>query len=287
MLRRLIGDDIDVTLLLAPDLSSALADRSQLEQVVMNLVVNARDAMAGGGRITIETTEVLLEDSAFHQQSVVRGHYVMFAITDTGTGMSKETQQRLFEPFFTTKENGKGTGLGLSMTYGIVQQSKGYIWVYSEPGHGTTFRVYLPRAEGEAAAPGNQAVIPVLSNAPSETILLVEDEAGVRQLARRILISAGYNVLEAENGNNAESLFAHHTDPIDLVVTDVMMPGCGGPELIARLQLRSPGLRALFMSGHGEQSEGDRSIADGVFGFIQKPFTVSELVRNVRLALDR
>jgi len=287
MLGRLIGEHIHVTLALAPKLSLALADRGQLEQVVMNLVVNARDAMPDGGSVTIETADVDLENSSFHEELIMKGQYVMLAITDTGSGMSKETQRRLFEPFFTTKETGTGTGLGLSTTYGIVKQSKGYIWVYSEPGRGTTFKVYLPRSNRDVPLPPSIPVATVPDKVASETVLLVEDEIGVRRLAKRILDVAGYQVVEAANGDEAERLFAHHADSIDLVVTDVIMPGCGGPELLGRLQARAPGLRVLYMSGYTEQSVAQRTgIARGL-PFVQKPFTAAELVRRVREALDR
>ena len=204
MLGRLIGEHIEVALELAPDLALALADRGQLEQVVMNLVVNARDAMPDGGKLTIETADVDLEYSSFHEQAVVPGPYVMLAIADTGSGMSKETQRRLFEPFFTTKEIGTGTGLGLSTVYGIVKQSKGYIWVYSETGHGTTFKVYLPRATRPIPAERVKPAAATPGRSPSEMVLVVEDEAAVRQLAKRILEDAGYRVLEAANGNEGE-----------------------------------------------------------------------------------
>jgi PAS domain S-box-containing protein len=288
MLGRLIGADINVSLLLSPDLSAAVADRSQLEQVVMNLVVNARDAMPKGGTLTIETTNVELENSTFHEEAVMRGPYVMLAITDTGAGMTRETQRRLFEPFFTTKEPGKGTGLGLSTTYGIVKQSKGYIWVYSEIGRGTTFKVYLPHADRMADAP---AAVPAAAagvvKAVSETILLVEDEEAVRQFSKRTLNNAGYRVLEATNGDDAEKLFASHDGAIDLVVTDVMMPGCGGPELLSRLQVGSPDLKVLYMSGYTAQSTANRTGIDRGLPFLQKPFTAAGLVKHVRDALDR
>jgi PAS domain S-box-containing protein len=287
MLGRLIGEHIEIALVLAPRLSMALGDRGQLEQVVMNLVLNARDAMPGGGTLTIETTEVDLENSAFHKEGIMHGRYVMLAITDTGIGMTRETQQHLFEPFFTTKETGKGTGLGLSTTYGIVKQSKGYIWVYSEPGHGTTFKVYLPRSAAAAAARTAGPVVHASVRRASETVLLVEDEAGVRRLSKRILENAGYRVLEAANGDEAETLFAEHADSIDLVVTDVIMPGCGGPDLLRRLHARAPGLRVLYMSGYTEQSAAQKAGIDRGFPFVQKPFTAAELVRQVRYALDR
>lgn len=243
MLGRLIGEHIQVSLVLAPSLCLALADRGQLEQVVMNLVVNARDAMPGGGLVTIETTDVELENSSFHQEAIMHGHYVMLAVTDTGSGMTEETKQHLFEPFFTTKESGKGTGLGLSTTYGIVKQSKGYIWVYSELGRGTTFKVYLPCANPDATVPTVRTEVTAPRKRTSETVLLVEDEEGLRLLSKRILENAGYQVWVAANGNDAESVFAQHADSIDLIVTDVVMPGCGGPELLSRLRQRAPTLR--------------------------------------------
>jgi two-component system cell cycle sensor histidine kinase/response regulator CckA len=286
MFARLIGEHIEVVLALAPDLAPALADRSQMEQVVMNLVVNARDAMPAGGSVMIETSEVELENSSTHNETIMHGHYVMLAITDTGNGMSEETQQRLFEPFFTTKEAGKGTGLGLSTTYGIVKQSKGYIWVDSQQGRGTTFKVYLPRANQDVLVQTATAPMAVVKRA-SETVLLVEDETGVRQLSKRILANAGYRVLDAANGDDAERLFADHADEISLVVTDVVMPGCGGPELFGRLQVRAPALRVLYMSGYTEQSAANRAGIDRGLPFVQKPFTAAELVRQVRHALDR
>jgi CheY-like chemotaxis protein len=211
----------------------------------------------------------------------------MIAVSDTGSGMTRQTQRRLFEPFFTTKETGKGTGLGLSTTYGIVKQSKGYIWVYSELGRGTTFNVYLPRATQDVPAHAVSTAAAALVKRASETVLLVEDEAGVRHLSKRILDNAGYRVLEAANGNDAEKLFAHHADSIDLVVTDVIMPGCGGPELMSRLKVHVPDLRVLYMSGYTEQAAAHKAGIDRGLPFVQKPFTSTELVRHVREALDR
>jgi PAS domain S-box-containing protein len=285
MLGRLIGEHIEISLALAPGLSLALADRGQLEQVVMNLVVNARDAMPGGGLVTIETTDVELENSSFLREAVMQGHYVMLSVTDTGSGMTEETKRHLFEPFFTTKESGKGTGLGLSTTYGIVKQSDGYIWVYSELGHGTTFKVYLPRAIGEAAVATVSTEVTAPIKRTSETVLLVEDEAGVRELSKRILENAGYRVLEAANGDDAERVFAQHADSIDLLVTDVVMPGCGGPELLTRLQYRSPAVRVLYMSGYTEQSAAHKAGIDRGTPFVQKPFTAAEFARKVREVL--
>jgi two-component system cell cycle sensor histidine kinase/response regulator CckA len=285
MLDRLIGDHIHVALALAPNLSMALADRGQVEQVVMNLVVNARDAMAAGGSVTIETREVELENSAFHDETVVPGPYVMVAITDTGSGMSRDVQRRLFEPFFTTKEVGKGTGLGLSTTYGIVKQSKGYVWVYSEVGQGTTFKVYLPQSPPDAASAVVAAPVTQVTRG-SETVLLVEDEPGIRLFTKRILDSAGYRVIEAADGLDAERLFSARQEPVDLVVSDVIMPGCDGPELLRRLRARSPTLRVLFMSGYTDRSIGPRAGIPLSLPILHKPFTASELVRSVREILD-
>ncbi len=287
MLGRLIGAHIEIALVLPPDLPLVLADRGQLEQVVMNLVVNARDAMPNGGSVTIETADIELENSVFHEETINHGRYLMVAVTDTGTGMSKETERHLFEPFFTTKESGKGTGLGLSMTYGIVKQSKGYIRVYSEAGRGTTFKVYLPIATQDAALEAPSTVVSVPVKAASETVLLVEDEAGVRQFSKRILEKAGYRVLEAVNGDAAEKLFTEHAGSIDLVVTDVIMPGCGGPELLSRLQALEPALKSLYMSGYTEKTASNRAGIERGVPFVQKPFTAAEFVRQVRGALER
>ena len=288
MLGRLIGEHIEIAVALAPALPLVVADRGQLEQVVMNLVVNARDAMPGGGRLTIETGIRELEKSSFQAEAIEPGCYVMLAITDSGSGMSKETQRRLFEPFFTTKETGKGTGLGLSTTYGIVKQSNGHIAVYSELGQGSTFRVYLP-------CPADGAELPAAAPAPPtaavtrvfETVLLVEDEAGVRYLSRRILERSGYLVLEAANGDDAERLFAEYAGRIDLLVTDVVMPGCGGPELVRRLRRAAPALRVLYMSGYTEQSAAHQTGIDCGAPFVEKPFTGADFARHVRETLDR
>ena len=283
---RLLGASIDVTFALDSELSLALADRDQLQQVVMNLVVNARDAMPGGGSVTIETKDVELENSVFHDETIVPGRYVMVAVSDTGGGLNKDARRRLFEPFAATADAGSRTGLGLSTTYGIVKQSKGYIWVYSELDRGTTFKVYLPRSSDVATAVARPAAAAPVTLA-SETVLLVEDEAGVRQLSKRILDNAGYRVIEAANGNDAERLFDGCAGSVDLVLTDVIMPGCGGPELLSRLQARAPTLRVLYMSGYSQDSAANRTDFDRGVPFLQKPFTAAELVRQVRDALDR
>ncbi len=286
MLGRLIGEHIEVSLTLSADLHLALADRSQIEQVVMNLVVNARDSMPDGGKLTVVTTNVELENSSFHDQPMKEGRYVMLAVTDTGHGMTRETQRRLFEPFYTTKELGKGTGLGLSTTYGIVKQSKGYIWVYSEPGLGATFNVYLPCADGYIVPAPITNGTAASKKKITETVLLVEDEDGVREFSRRTLVKAGYKVIESSNGNDAERLFTEHEGSIDIVLTDVVMPGCGGPELLNRLRLRSPNLKVLYMSGYTDQSAITESALDPDLRFLQKPFRSVELLRNVRDLLD-
>ena len=287
MLGRLMGERVELQLSLAPDLQPALADHGQIEQVVMNLVVNARDAMPQGGKVVIETRNVSLENSSFHPETIMTGEYVMLAVSDTGEGMTREVRDRLFEPFFTTKEAGMGTGLGLSTSYGIVKQSNGYIWVYSEPGMGTTFKVYFPRAtEGALPVPrrNTPAAVPAIA---TETILLVEDEPNVRRLTRRILDNAGYRVLEAQDVVDAEKLFAHYSDSVDLMVTDVVMPGMNGPTLYARLRKLVPTLRVLYTSGYTDHFSAHLMGIDRGLPFVQKPFTAAELESQVRAALRR
>ncbi|MBA3580152.1 MAG: response regulator [Gemmatimonadaceae bacterium] len=286
MITRLIGADITVKLALRPGMCPALADRGQIEQVLMNLVVNARDAMPDGGSIVIETADVELDDSPFHDEHVQRGAYVMLAVTDTGTGMSKETQIRLFEPFYTTKKAGDGTGLGLSTSYGIIKQSNGHIWVYSEPGFGTTFKIYLPHSpDAHVAVAEPPPPPPAPAERVTETLLVVEDESSVRDLTTRILREAGYRVLIADNGADARLLFNRHPAGVDLVLTDVVMPGMGGPELLAHLHKENPALPVLYMSGYTEQSVATRAGFDRGIPFLQKPFTSAELLRCVRWAL--
>jgi len=286
MLSRLIGQHIQLETVLAPALGPVLADQGQLEQVLMNLAVNARDAMPKGGRVVIETADVQLDDSSGqHDQVIVPGNYVMLAVTDSGTGMSAETKRRLFEPFFTTKEVGKGTGLGLATVYGIVKQSDGYIWVYSEPGQGTAFKVYLPRAGADA----QPHVAPTVVDVPSrgtETVLLVEDEEGVRHLAQRILEAAGYQVLAASDPAEAKEVFAQHRGRIDLVLTDVMMPGSTGPDLFESLVVQEPALKVVYMSGYTEDAIVRQGLDRGL-PFVQKPFTAAGLARTVREALGQ
>jgi len=284
LLRPLIGEDVELVTRLAPEAGFTRADAGQLEQVLMNLVVNAKDAMpAGGGKLTIETQNVAIDEGHRRGQNFIRpGSYVLLSVSDTGMGMDKETQSRIFEPFFTTKEKGKGTGLGLSTVYGIVKQSGGYVMVQSEVGQGTSFHIYLPQVEGVAeklAAPVARA-----TEGGTETILLVEDEESVRQLVRDTLAARGYNVLEAGNGEAALDV-AMREHKIDLVITDVIMPGMGGRELVQHLAKSRPESKVLYLSGYTEDaitSEGN--IGTGA-AFLQKPFTLQNLSRKVREVL--
>ena len=286
MLQRVIGEDIDLLTILSPGLASVKADPGQIEQVLMNLLVNARDAMPAGGRLTIETADVVLDtDYARTHVAVNPGRYVMLAVSDNGCGMDAETQARIFEPFFTTKELGKGTGLGLSTVYGIVKQSGGNIGVYSEPGRGTTFRIYLPRIEeaAEAVEPGKaREQLP----RGSETILLVEDEAGVRTLAKTILQTHGYTVLDAAQGKDAFLLSGQHEGLIHLMVTDMVMPEMSGREVAERLKPLRPNMKVLFMSGFTDKAMVHHEELDQGMAFLQKPFTPQTLARKVREVLD-
>jgi PAS domain S-box-containing protein len=284
LLRPLIGENIELVTSLDPCTGCTRADAGQLEQVLMNLVVNAKDAMPNGGRISIRTASVTLDDSYRPENVFIQhGPYVMLSVGDTGQGMDRETQARIFEPFFTTKEKGKGTGLGLSTVYGIVKQIGGYIFVQSELHRGTVFNIYLPRVES-ASAPMDAAPA-VVTAGGSETILLVEDEDSVRQLVRETLESRGYRVLEAANGTAALALAARHSAPIHLIITDVIMPGLSGHELIQRLLPARPDAKILFLSGYTEDELTRASTPDGPKAFLQKPFTLQNLSRKVREVL--
>ncbi|HKQ60069.1 MAG TPA: response regulator [Candidatus Polarisedimenticolaceae bacterium] len=285
MLRRLLGEDIQLVSTLAPQLGRVKADPGQLEQVVVNLAVNARDAMPDGGMLFIETSNRTLEPgSAGDGGAVPPGSYVVLKISDTGHGMDEKTQARIFEPFFTTKEAGKGTGLGLATVYGIVQQSGGFIGLRSEPGKGATFTVHLPRVE-QAVEALPAAAAPAANPTGTETVLLVEDEEGVRTLARAALAQSGYRVLEAANGGEALLLCERHASEIHLMVTDVVMPGMGGPELVRRLATLRPKMKVLFMSGYADRGL-ERAGVEAGLAFLEKPFRPAALIRKVRDTLD-
>jgi two-component system, cell cycle sensor histidine kinase and response regulator CckA len=285
LLRPLIGEDIELTTSLAPAVGCARADAGQLEQVIMNLVVNAKDAMPNGGKICIRTASVTLDDTYRPENTFIKhGPYVMISVSDTGQGMDRDTQARIFEPFFTTKEKGKGTGLGLSTVYGIIKQSGGYVFVQSEPGRGTVFTIYFPRVEEPSASLG-AAPASLAAVGGSETILLVEDEESVRQLVRETLESRGYHVLEAANGQAALSVASMHPDTIHLIITDVVMPGLSGHEFVQQLLPVRPGTKVLYLSGYAEDAFASPLPADGKRTFLQKPFTLQSLSRKVREVL--
>jgi CheY-like chemotaxis protein len=286
MLHRLIGEDIELATVLAPKLERVKADSSHLEQVIMNLVVNARDAMPNGGKLIVETANVDLDETYAQQHlGVAPGTYVMLAVSDNGCGMDAETQSHVFEPFFTTKPPGKGTGLGLATVYSIVKQYNGNIWAYSEPGHGTTFKIYFPQVD-EAGEVVKRERLPIKTPRGSETILLVEDEDVVRNLARLVLEQAGYTVLEAHHGEEAVQIFERRDGPIHLMVTDVVMPKLGGGELAERLALLHPEMKVIFMSAYTDKTIVHHGVTEPVMAFLQKPFTKNALLLKVREVLE-
>jgi PAS domain S-box-containing protein len=286
LLGRLMGEHIEMVTRCGANVGNVKADPAQIEQVVMNLVVNARDAMPKGGRLTVETQNVELDSTyARDHVSVKPGPYVMLAVSDTGVGMSPETAAHIFEPFFTTKQSGQGTGLGLSTVYGIVKQSGGYIWVYSEPGQGTAFKVYLPRV-AEQAESTPEVTAPASAGKGTETILLVEDEEAVRELASRILSAKGYSVVAAMSAQEAEHFSAKHEGKIHLLLTDIIMPGTSGRELARRITARHPRTRVLYMSGYTDNVLAQGGVLEAGLSFLQKPFTPGALVQKVRDVLD-
>lgn len=288
LLRRVIGEDIELETELAPELGAIRADPVQLEQVLVNLAVNARDAMPDGGTLTIETRDVVLTRSDQREAFAIKGGpYVLLSVSDTGHGMDAETRARAFDPFFTTKAPGRGSGLGLSTVYGIVKQSDGYIWMDSEPGMGTRVRIYLPRVDEpvvvvETRRPARQAAGPH----GNETLLLVEDEEGVREVISEWLAGHGYTVLTAGNGAEALTLSGAETREIDLLVADVVMPQMGGPALAERLLLQRPNLRVIYVSGYADEAIGDPRVLAAGAAFLQKPFSLDTLLRKVREILD-
>jgi len=285
LLRPLIGENIELSTSLSPAIGCTRADAGQLEQVIMNLVVNAKDAMPNGGKIGIRTASVTLDDSYRPENTFIKhGPYVMISVSDTGQGMDRETQARIFEPFFTTKEKGKGTGLGLSTVYGIVKQSGGYVFVQSEFGRGSVFTIYFPRVDEPCDAVGSTPAA-LAASGGSETVLLVEDEESVRQLVRETLEARGYRVLEAGAGQAGIDLAATYSGPIHLVITDVVMPGLSGPELVQQLLLARPGVKVLYLSGYAPEAFSVPLATDAHKAFLQKPFTLQTLSRKVREVL--
>jgi PAS domain S-box-containing protein len=285
LLQRLIGEDVTLKSVTDPDLGSIKADPGQIEQVIMNLAVNARDAMPTGGSLTIETANLNLDENYGRTHEGVRpGAYVLLAVSDTGSGMDAATRSHIFEPFFTTKGIGRGTGLGLSMAYGIVKQSGGSIEVYSEPGHGSTFKIYLPRVEEPVEALPRKSAD--TASRGSETILLVEDDEQVRDLARDILINCGYTVLAADSAPAVAALCESHRGTIDLLLTDVVMPGVGGREIANQVTARRAGTRVLYMSGYTPNAIVHHGVLDSGTFFIQKPFTPASLAAKVREVLN-
>jgi two-component system, cell cycle sensor histidine kinase and response regulator CckA len=283
MLHRVIGEDIELIIRLAPDLGYVKADPGQLSQILMNLTINSRDAMPGGGKLVIETANLELDETYARQHLGARpGRFIMLMVSDTGVGMDSETLSHIFEPFFTTKEIGKGTGLGLSMVYGIVKQSNGYIMAYSEPGHGTTFKIYFPRTEGSLPVQGKQQEIA----GGTETILVVEDEPALRELACALLEDSGYTVIESLGVEDALQTAKDPQRRIDLLLTDVVMPGLDGRELASRMAALRPGLRVLYMSGYADDVIVHRGVLVQRTLLVQKPFTKGTLLQKVREALD-
>jgi two-component system, cell cycle sensor histidine kinase and response regulator CckA len=284
LLRPLIGENIELVTRLSTQTGHTRADSSQLEQVIMNLVVNAKDAMLEGGKLTLQSADVTVGPNFSQHRFIQPGRYAVISVSDTGHGMDKETQTRIFEPFFTTKEKGKGTGLGLSTVYGIVKQSNGYVFAQSEIGAGTTFYVYLPRVE-DAAEEISPVTAPPNEAGGTETVLLVEDEESVRELVHLTLVSRGYKVIEAENGEAGLRVAAECKEPIDILITDVMMPGMGGRDLAKQLLELRPGIGVLYLSGYTEDAIATQGVVSPGTAFLQKPFTLQNLAKKVREVL--
>jgi CheY-like chemotaxis protein len=287
MLQRLIGEDIELETHLESSLFQVKVDPNQMGQVLMNLVVNARDAMVRGGEITIETANVVLDQAYGRKKgvSLQPGPYVLLEVRDTGTGMDPETRSHIFEPFFTTKELGKGTGLGLSTVYGIIKQSGGYIWVDSQPEEGTTFQIFLPQAEGESALKESHPLSHQLLQG-SETILVVEDNDLVRDMTSEALKQYGYTVIEAPGGEQALKVIQEYGEKIDLLLTDVVMPGLNGRELADQILSLRPGIRVLYMSGYADNAIVQYGVLNPGLAFIEKPFSPETLAAKLRQVLN-
>jgi two-component system, cell cycle sensor histidine kinase and response regulator CckA len=287
LLRRLIDDHIEMVTCVQDNVGKVKADPAQIEQVIMNLVVNARDAMPQGGQLLIETSNVELDSGyATDHHPLKPGLYVMLAVSDTGIGMDAGTVVHIFEPFYTTKESGRGTGLGLSTVYGIVKQSGGYIWVYSEPGKGSTFKVYLPRVD-EVVEPEVSKQVPLVEKRGNEVVLLVEDEEAVRDLVRTILAGHGYEVIVAIDPQHAEAIASKFPGEIQLLLTDMVMPGISGRELASRIMISRPGIRVLYMSGYTENVMTSGGMLEHGLAFLQKPFSPAVLIRKIREILTQ
>jgi CheY-like chemotaxis protein len=284
LLRPLMGDDVEIVLLPRPATAIVEVDPGQLDQVVINLAVNARDAMPRGGKLIIETAAFECDESFAREHSMVAGWYVMLAVSDNGTGMDEATRSRIFEPFFTTKETGKGSGLGLATVYGIVKQSGGHVWVYSEPGRGTTFKIYLPSADhklGNAPEAQAEALPP---KRESVTILLAEDDVIMRRLTRRMLEEHGYQVLEAEDGKSALEVIGSDHASVDLILTDVVMKGMNGPDLVLRLIDSHPAIKVVYMPGYTGELVTHQGLDSGI-RLLEKPFTRADLLKTIDAAL--
>jgi CheY-like chemotaxis protein len=287
MLRRLIGEDVQLVLSLGADTGNIKADPNHIEQAIVNLAVNARDAMPMGGRITIETGNAEIDETyAKTHMGVKPGEFVMIVVSDTGCGMDSATRQHIFEPFFTTKQRGKGTGLGLATVYGMVKQSGGDIWVYSEPGQGTTFKLYFPRVAEPVSAGWSEEAGPPRQVA-GETVMLVEDEAQVRDLEVRMLKQLGYTVLAAANGEEAMDVSHAHAGEIALLVTDVVMPNMSGKQVADAMRSRRPQLKVLFLSGYTENTISHHGVLDSSVDFLSKPFSRETLSNKIRDILSR
>jgi CheY-like chemotaxis protein len=284
MLRRVIGEDVELILRLAPDAGNVRLDPGHVEQAIVNLAVNSRDAMPSGGRLTIESAQVPLDESyARAHPGVEPGDYVMIAVSDNGQGMDAETRRRIFEPFFTTKDVGKGTGLGLATVYGMVKQTGGDIWVYSEPGHGTTFKLYFPRVAEQAADESPDPAL--LPETRGETILVVEDEEPVRNLTVTMLQHMGYRVLKAAGGDEALAASDRFAGEISLLLTDVVMPKMSGRKLASEMRLRRPSVRVLYLSGYTENTVVHHGVLDSGVEFLAKPFSREMLALKIREVL--